>query len=81
MAAADWLGQLLTSQRIDDVWVVGPAPCPIDRIKRRWRWHLFLKSHRPTPLERVARYFMERFPVPAAHDLRIALDRDPVSVL
>ena len=81
IAAADWLRQLLASRGIEDVWVVGPAPCPIDRIKRRWRWHLFIKAHRPTPLVRVARYFMELFPVPAAHDLRIALDRDPVSVL
>jgi primosomal protein N' (replication factor Y) len=81
MAAADWLRQLLASQGIEDVWVVGPAPCPIDRIKRRWRWHLFLKAQRPTPLVRVARYFMERFPVPTSHDLRVALDRDPVSVL
>ncbi len=81
IAAADWLRKLLASQGIRDVWVVGPAPCPIDRIKRRWRWHLFLKSQRPTPLVRVARYFMERFHVPTSHDLRIALDRDPVSVL
>ncbi len=81
IAAGDWLRQLLATQGIEDVWVVGPAPCPIDRIKRRWRWHLFLKSHRPTPLVRVARYFMERFPIPTSHDLRVALDRDPVSVL
>lgn len=81
LAAAAWLRDLLASRDIEDVWVVGPAPCPIDRIKRRWRWHLLLKSRRPTPLMRVARYFMERFRTPSNHELRIALDRDPVSVL
>lgn len=81
IAAADWLRKLIVARRIDGVSVVGPAPCPIDRIKRRWRWHLLLKSEHPTPLTRVARYFLERFAVPNAHEMRIALDRDPVALL
>ena len=40
---------------------VGPAPCAIERIKKRWRWHLLLKSEHPAALTRVARYFLERF--------------------
>jgi primosomal protein N' (replication factor Y) len=81
IAAADWLRKLVVARRIDGVSVVGPAPCPIDRIKRRWRWHLLLKSEHPTPLTRIARYFLERFEVPNAHEMRIALDRDPVALL
>jgi primosomal protein N' (replication factor Y) len=81
IAAADWLRQLVAARRIGGVSVIGPAPCPIDRIKRRWRWHLLLKSEHPTPLTRVARYFLERFDVPNAHEMRIALDRDPVALL
>jgi primosomal protein N' (replication factor Y) len=63
------------------VWVVGAAPCPIDRIKRRWRWHLLLKSDHAGSLTRIARYFFERFEVPGAHDMRVVIDRDPVSLL
>ncbi|MGH7720481.1 MAG: replication restart helicase PriA [Gemmatimonadaceae bacterium] len=81
IAAADWLGQLLTAHAAEGVAVVGPAPCPVERIKRRWRWHLLLKSHHPAGLTHVARYFLERFEVPKKHDLRIALDRDPVALL
>ncbi|MBX6333553.1 MAG: primosomal protein N', partial [Gemmatimonadaceae bacterium] len=81
LAAADWLRELIAARRVAGVTVIGPAPCPIDRIKRRWRWHLLLKSEHPTPLTRVARYFLERFDVPSRHELRIAVDRDPVSVL
>ena len=33
-AAADWLRGLLRSGQIDDVDLIGPAPCPIDRIAR-----------------------------------------------
>jgi primosomal protein N' (replication factor Y) len=63
------------------VTVVGAAPCPIDRIKRRWRWHFLLKSDHAGSMTRVARYFLERFEVPAAHDMRVVVDRDPVSLL
>ena len=79
--AAEWLRALLETQSIAEVRVVGPAPCAVDRIKRRWRWHLLLKSQKASALTRVGRYFVERFPVPASHSMRIAFDRDPVSLL
>jgi primosomal protein N' (replication factor Y) len=79
--AAEWLRGLLAAQSITDVMVVGPAPCPVDRIKRRWRWHLLLKSGKAGALSRVGQYFVERFPVPTSHSLRVAFDRDPVSLL
>ena len=24
--------------------IIGPAPCPVERIKNRWRWHVLLKA-------------------------------------
>jgi primosomal protein N' (replication factor Y) len=53
----------------------------VDRIKKRWRWHLLLKSERASALSNVGRYFVERFAVPSSHSLRVAFDRDPVSLL
>ncbi|HJU89205.1 MAG TPA: primosomal protein N' [Gemmatimonadaceae bacterium] len=79
--AGDWLRALLAAGELADVQVVGPAPCPIERIKRRWRWHLLLKSEQPSPLTKVARYFLERFDIGSGPQLRIALDRDPVALL
>lgn len=79
IAAAEWLRELLERQTLEEVTVIGPAPCPIERIKTRWRWHVLLKSAQAGELTRVSRYFMERFPVPA--DLRVTLDRDPVALL
>ncbi len=76
---ADWLQELLKSQTSGDVTLIGPAPCPIERVKTRWRWHVLLKSGNAGELTRVSRYFMERFKVPAA--LRVTLDRDPVALL
>lgn len=80
--AAGWLRGLIEAQRLEGVEVVGPAPCPIDRIRGRWRWHLLLRSDRPGALGRVGRYFAERFELPSGRgDMRIAIDRDPVALL
>jgi primosomal protein N' (replication factor Y) (superfamily II helicase) len=82
VAAADWVSGLLTSRGVRGVALVGPAPCPIDRIRTRWRWHFILRSSSAKTLGKVARYFFERYGVPASKaDLRIALDRDPVALL
>lgn len=77
----EWLRELITTRAGDEVTVVGPAPCPIERIKSRWRWHVLLKSEHPGELTRVSRYFMERFEVPSTAQLRVTLDRDPVALL
>jgi primosomal protein N' (replication factor Y) len=61
--------------------ILGPAPCPIDRIKTRWRWHTLIKSEAPAPLTRILRGLMRGMEVPAAHELRLVADRDPVSLL
>lgn len=76
---ADWIHDLLGAHTAGDIALIGPAPCPIERVKTRWRWHVLLKSQNAGELTRVSRYFMERFKVPAA--LRVTLDRDPVALL
>jgi primosomal protein N' (replication factor Y) len=80
-AAAEWVTQLMRTQGLRDLVLVGPAPCPIDRIKDRWRWHFLLKSSQPKLMTRVSRYIAERCPVPGDSELRLVVDRDPVSLL
>jgi primosomal protein N' (replication factor Y) len=80
---AAWLRRLLRGRSsTEGVTIIGPAPCPVERIKARWRWHVLLKAEHPAELTRVARYFAERFTVPkTTHDLRVTIDRDPVALL
>ncbi len=78
--AASWLLGLLETRGIEPVDLLGPAPCPIDRIRRRWRWHLVLKSNDSRALGRVLAYFATHFDRPAG-DLRLEIDRDPVNLL
>ncbi len=79
-AGIEWLKTLLREHPAR-LTVLGPAPCPVERIKNRWRWHLVLKSAHPGDLTRVLRYFAERFEVPAAAQMRVSIDRDPVALL
>jgi primosomal protein N' (replication factor Y) (superfamily II helicase) len=79
--ATAWIRRLVAARPAIGVTVVGPAPCPIDRIKQRWRWHTLLKAARGAPLTRLARYFAERYEVAERSGLRAVIDRDPVSLL
>lgn len=73
---ADWCGELAETHGLP-VTVLGPAPCPVARIKGRWRWHVLLKG--PSgELGRMVRYAAPRL---REGDVRIVLDRDPVSLL
>ena len=77
VAMADWLEKLITSQGLP-LMVLGPAPCPLTRIKARWRWHVLVKG----PVEeigRVVRYAAPRLETQGK--ARVVLDRDPVSLL
>jgi len=77
----EWLRELIAARAPDGITVVGPAPCPIERIKNRWRWHVLLKTEHPGELTRVGRYFMERFEISKVAQLRVTFDRDPVALL
>jgi primosomal protein N' (replication factor Y) (superfamily II helicase) len=78
---AEWMRRLAARDGTGDVDIVGPAPCPVERIKQRWRWHMLVKAEHAGRLTRLAQYFVRRFPVPASHGLRLAWDRDPVALL
>jgi len=80
-SAVAWLHALLRKRPMPGIAIVGPAPCPVDRIKNRWRWHLLVKAEHPAELTRLGRYFLERFKIPKEAQLRVTLDRDPVALL
>ena len=77
---AAWIRRLI-GEHASGVSMIGPAPCPVEKIKNRWRWHVLLKAEHPGELTRVGRYFLERFDVPKHGQLRVTLDRDPVALL
>ncbi|MGH7583194.1 MAG: replication restart helicase PriA [Gemmatimonadales bacterium] len=75
---ADWCVRTIARSALP-ITVVGPAPCPIERIKDRWRFHLILKGD-PPGLSRWVAAVAPRLARPRA-GVRISVDRDPVSLM
>ena len=79
---ADWARRRAQIERAGErlaVRVTGPAPCPIERLHGRWRWHLLLRGATGA-LGRVGRSIVEDAPAPKG-DVRVVLDRDPTALL
>jgi primosomal protein N' (replication factor Y) len=74
---AAWLRRAAAERLDGALTVLGPAPCPIMRIKGRWRWHVLAKApaDEPRVLGRVVRAWRAK-----AHRA-VTVDRDPVSLL
>jgi len=77
---ADWTRSLLAQASFPDAEILGPAPCPIDRLRNRWRWHFLIKSDRPAVLGFALREMA------ACHGqlggkLRLEIDRDPEALM
>lgn len=80
--AADWTRAIIDSVAKGKVEVTGPAPCPIDRIRGRWRWHFLLRGGSAKAIGLVCRHLQYRYEFKAGPaELRLIIDRDPVSLL
>jgi len=77
-ALADWCERTIARNELP-LLVLGPAPCPIERINDRWRVHLILKGPAQA-LGRWVRTAAPRLGVPRG-GVRISIDRDPDSLM
>ncbi len=80
---ADWVRARVrteTAAGSRPVSVTGPAPCPIERLHGRWRWHLLLRSTSPSALGDLGHALLdEGLSLPG--DTRLTIDRDPTALL
>ena len=76
-AVADWCTALIERHELP-MTALGPAPCPLVRIKDRWRWHVLLKGPSKS-LGRVVRYAARS--LRREGNTRVVIDRDPASLL
>ena len=77
---SEWTRALVRHRRLRGIEVIGPAPCPIDRLRKRWRWHFLLKADRAATLGGVLRFLAEQRGQPGS-GLRLEIDRDPEALL
>jgi primosomal protein N' (replication factor Y) len=77
-ALVEWSEQAIArSER--RLTVLGPAPCPVTRIRGEWRWHLLVKGD-----ERDLGAWVRTVGPRLAHRrgaVRMSVDRDPVNLL
>ncbi len=79
LAFAAWLRRLVRARPDAGADIVGPAPCPIERVRGRWRWHLLLRTKEASRLTRLVGYVAEK--APSSAGVRLTIDRDPVALL
>jgi primosomal protein N' (replication factor Y) (superfamily II helicase) len=79
--AASALAHMRARAYEPQVVLTGPAPCAIDRIRGRWRWHFLLRTPSAAILGDLCRALQRTELKAGRSQLRMILDRDPVSLL
>ncbi len=77
---AGWTLDAIRARELGAVSLLGPAPCAIDRIRDRWRWHLLLRSRSARQLGAICRLLYSEHATGTAQ-VRVTIDRDPVALL
>ncbi len=62
----------------DDIEILGPAPCPLLKIRNRYRWQLTLKCENMLLLKSIARYIIE---YKEFKNVRVEWDLNPVMTM
>jgi primosomal protein N' (replication factor Y) len=57
---------------------LGPAPCPLEKVRGRWRWHLLGRTLKVQELVQAARSFFAR---KTRSDMQWSVDPDPQDLL
>ena len=76
-----WVGEAARffARKLAPEQLLGPAPCPLQRLRGRYRWHLLLKGKRVQDLVQLSRNYLESRELPAG--VRVFLDPDPQELM
>jgi len=61
-----------------DILILGPAPCPLTKIKKEHRWQILLKG-KPKSMRELLKSTLEEISLPK--HLKLSIDIDPVGML
>jgi primosomal protein N' (replication factor Y) len=81
LAISTALGKWLAANRPETVRILGPAPAPIPRIKRVYRYHLLLKSERRDALGAVLRGMLAHVEANGIPRRNITIDVDALHLM
>jgi primosomal protein N' (replication factor Y) len=80
-AAARAVSAFLDGQRGDSVRILGPAPAPLERVKRMYRYQLLVKATSRTVLHHILDALRAHLENARTSPTRVYVDVDPVSLL
>ena len=76
---ADKLALLLERATAEtEIEVMGPAPCPLEKLQGRYRWHVLLRAPRVQDLQDLVRNSMANLEI---GQTRLSYDPDPLELL
>jgi primosomal protein N' (replication factor Y) (superfamily II helicase) len=78
---ANQIGSFLDSVRTDSVRILGPAPAPLERVKRLHRYQLLVKAGSRSTLHRLLSSLRGFLDEKKSGSTRVLVDVDPVSLL
>jgi primosomal protein N' (replication factor Y) len=81
LAISTALGRWLAANRPETVRVLGPAPAPLPRIKRVYRYHLLLKSERRDALGSILRAMLAHIEASGIPRRNITIDVDALHLM
>lgn len=61
-----------------DILILGPAPCPLTKIKEEYRWQILLKG-KPKDMRELLKATLDETSIP--RHLKVSLDIDPIGML
>lgn len=85
VASAKMLGKNLREEHrgdqetLEKIEILGPAPAPIEKLRRRYRWQILLKGEKGPALLKLARQALEL--LPRSRTTRLYVDVDPYNML
>jgi len=74
-------GIKLLSEKGASVTLLGPAPCPLTKIRGKYRWQLLLKSPQRNPLEWLVLEWRKREEEHPLSRVQVSIDVDPLQML
>jgi len=77
MATARYIDDIIDASE-EEIVVLGPAPCPINKVRNRFRYQVIIKCGSLTLLRSIGRYILARG---APKDVKMDMDFNPITTI